>query len=245
MREGIVILVSGNKRSGKNLFSELVQEKFKDSVKYKIHQKSFAKRLKEYVAEACDGIIPLTYENLEGYDDYDRESLIKIDFYDFIQIAERFCKKVDEHKDLMMYDFNYNQALHIAYGLYYEVKHWSARKLLQYFGTEVAKHIDNSVWAKIELYNLQELDLNGNIIIYTDTRTNSEVELMKDVYSDDMVVFEIQNKNLEPNTDKHVSEIPIKDDLVDFVIINDGVNLEKYRSAIETFLNIIDINDGE
>ena len=245
MRDGIIILVSGNKRSGKNLFSEIVANMFKNDKKYQVKQRSFAKKLKEYVANACEGIIDLTYDNLEGYDEYDRESLIDIDFYDYIKIAEKFCKQVDLNKELMMYDFNYDQAMFIAYGLYYEVKHWSARKLLQYFGTEVAKQLDDNVWANIELYYLQELELKGNIIIYTDTRTDVEVESLKDVYSDDVIVLKILNDNLKCDIDKHVSEIPINETLIDFIVYNDGVNLENYKDNIKNVIEIIDLKYGE
>lgn len=105
----------------------------------------------------------------------------------------------------------------------------SGREYLQYYGTEAHRDIfDDDFWVGNVLEKIhndyQDGDLS-RIDLITDVRFPNEAEAIKYVreYGElfDGAVIKVKRPSVENHGDTHASEIPLPDELIDRVILND------------------------
>ena len=106
----------------------------------------------------------------------------------------------------------------------------SGRKFLQRYGTEAHRELfGENFW--IDAFWDNNSFQNADVLIITDCRFDNEAESVK---SKDGIVVKIQNNKAEANNDNHDSERGISEELIDFVVENNG-SVEELKSIASVF----------
>ncbi|ASV43376.1 deoxynucleotide monophosphate kinase [Vibrio phage JSF12] len=101
----------------------------------------------------------------------------------------------------------------------------SPRKAFQLFGTEWGRHIDNDIWLKVA---------PSSGVIIPDIRFDNEAEWFK---SSGAILLSVSRPLFTPLGTEHASEKGIREELIDYKIINDG-SREEYIEKVREFVSL-------
>ena len=118
---------------------------------------------------------------------------------------------------------------------------WSAREILQFYGTDCMRAIDNDVWVKALFKIIREKKFTD--VIITDVRFPNEIYPIKE---DGGYIVRVESsrsrtKNVHGKT--HSSETSLNGcSDVDFNIINDG-SFDELRASVKNVVEFIKVNE--
>jgi len=107
----------------------------------------------------------------------------------------------------------------------FEEKYWTGRRLLQWFGTEVARHTEDSVW--LEMFKKTWRQNPNNITVVTDCRFDNEYNMLKSLEQEgaEVTFFKVNRDDEKAQTgsfSSHASEQDIAKFRPDVSILNTG-----------------------
>ena len=118
---------------------------------------------------------------------------------------------------------------------------WTAREILQFYGTDCMRAIDNDVWVKALFKIIKEKKFTD--IIITDVRFPNEINPIK---NDTGYIVNVESSrecidNVHGKT--HASETSLNNcSDVDFSIINDG-SFDELRDSVKNVVEFIKVNE--
>lgn len=127
-----------------------------------------------------------------------------------------------------------------AFKVYGEIRHGAlghtesgvitGREYLQNYGTQAHREVfGTDFWIDMCVPPHPEELPENTLIVITDIRFPNEAQRVRDLGGEVWRVIRPSNEN---ENDSHVSEVPLPDDLIDYVVINDGTLEELKDKAI-------------
>lgn len=117
--------------------------------------------------------------------------------------------------------------------------YWTAREILQFFGTDCFRAVDNDFWVK-KLFNVIEDKEYENVII-TDIRFPNEVDAV--IEKDGLHIRILRNNCSEIHGSTHESETILSDDYkVDFLVENFGTLDDLVNTAKNIVGSLVALN---
>lgn len=239
----LLIGISGHKQSGKDTTVDIVRRMLVGA-SVPIERISLADPLKEEVAEFLSNTNHfdiLTFFNENIKDDNLYREIIDSIFPKLIDHPEIvllvLCETETAEKILIDQILTKEQYLEIFHD---PAQKGRFRKLLQWWGTEFRRSLDEQYWVKKGIEAIQKLDSKwqGQVIIFMpDIRFPDEAQMIKDLGG---LVFRIERPTKE--VDLHPSET-VMDNYTDFdcVLYNNGTMEQFYQEVYEkTSLLFID-----
>lgn len=235
------VCFTGLKRSGKDTSADLlIKQLDKSGVEYK--RLMLADKLKEFLMNALNHSFVtrrLTMDDMNGDTDFDREENIKMDVSELDDILRMFLGQIDKYLSDNNIDSSFNLRRSLAKNHIldtYEspvdnLMYISVRRMLQVFGTDIARCDDNELWSKITVdtairYSKDKGDIK---YILTDMRMDVEIEYIMHMGFKPLVVEIINRRTGEvPN---HITDMGISKPYIDCIIDNDG-SLEKLEKNV-------------
>lgn len=203
----MIIFLSGKAGAGKDEFAKVAVEKFGFT------RVAFADALKEEVEEFCvEHGIDYERRNFWGTPK-DKERELKVPYVKCAKTPDWFLSFLAVHG-------RFNE----------DIWHFSARVLLQYWGTELRRSQDPDYWVK---QLIRSCEFPGDFVI-TDGRFVNELDACKNIGALTVRIFRPETR--PTGIVGHPSESGLDHEILwDKVICNSG-SLKEYRAAVEEYL---------
>lgn len=117
----------------------------------------------------------------------------------------------------------------------------SYRYLAQTLGTEWGRsRVATDVWVQVMHLNLEQFfdSRFEALAVITDVRMPNEADMIHALGGE---IWQVVNPRQPPNTDPHVSEVPLPDELIDRLVLNDGT-LDDLCVRVGGLLDSIDLD---
>jgi len=209
-----VILVSGKMRSGKNQFSEYLEQHFILNKKTVV-QDCFAKALKD-----------------NGKSDFK----LLTDYLNNLYNRITYCIPDDDQDQELMYHLS---KLKTVPENFYEDKTDITRILLQLYGTEIFRQrVDKDYWVKLMINKIKESD--KEVFIITDVRFPNEIYMVQDEKDFDVTTIRIErDMKTDDIKHEHESETALDDfDNFQYVVDNNDSLEQLWNSMITIYKEI-------
>lgn len=212
MEKGLVIVLSGHARVGKDTFALMLAEELNKTQYPPFVIMAYAHELKL----RCQQDFDLSYEQLWGEDKevYDQR-------YPKMRSALPYCLgNRDDGKGLEVLE---------------ERQHWTAREIMQEYG-QFFRTINNDFWVK-HLINLIDEKEYVNVII-TDGRHKNEIDVVCDRPGGYHIRVERETKD-DIHNQQHISETALNEGYrVDFTVVNNR-GLDELKQAANDVVKLI------
>lgn len=110
------------------------------------------------------------------------------------------------------------------------LSHWSAREVLEFFGSDACRTINPNVWVNAMFRRLRE---TASDIVICDVRFQNEADMLRRLGGS--VIRVVKSGSEEPGT-QHFSGLWFKNAVVDHEIV--AADLDQLYSKIDTFLKL-------
>ena len=113
----------------------------------------------------------------------------------------------------------------------------TVREFMQRFGDGMRKEISYDVWVKVAELKVKEYEERSQVdryvraVIFDDVRMPNEAEMIRRHGGKIIKIIRPDHEAKTVGIQNHVSEKGIPDELVDFLVINDG-NMEKFKTDV-------------
>jgi len=209
----LIVQIAGRKGAGKTYLTTILFDYFSKEG-YRIYKTSFAAKLKSYLRKL--GITKYKATKIIPYDEF------------HIKLYEILCDIFifDENGELSDKLNKYSKEIENAYKIFFIEKKYNLgfRKFAQIIGTEIIRSLDENIWVKQVVMDIQEVKDAADIVLIDDWRFPNE-DLAK--YYDNVLRILLVNK-INSSNDDHISET--------------SVNLLEHDLYIERFNNKYDPN---
>lgn len=240
-----VICFSGLKRSGKDTSADFL---INDLENRGVNVKRFmlANLLKKWASNACPKKY-ISFEDFNGDTAFDREvRCLDYGWDQYIQYVSNFLELIEKYLNDNGIESTFDYGKSMESGRKFITKHFkdgqidpmgndivgiSAREILQYFGTDIARCNDDELWTKILIHEIQ--NSNCEVAVVTDVRMDVEVHLLKRVF--DVFIIDVKRANNDA-VPTHITDNGISDNLKDITINNDGT-LQDLNKTIKMIIN--------
>lgn len=222
-----VIAINGRKRSGKDTITDYLVTNYD-----KTERVQFARLLKELFLSSFNKIHAqktLMYEDIDGATDFDREEIIDNElmcpedvFVDFIYNLSNLVN--NKYNGLV--EFDNIKAIIQANELIKEYKEFSVRQYLEFLGTEIAKVLDDRIWAKLTI--LETINKDVDLVVISDLRFEEEYWELRNNKDIELLTIKVE-RNDNKDTATHSSDIGLPNHLMDYIIKNDGSVVDLYN----------------
>lgn len=242
----MIYAVSGLKRTGKDTVSSFI----KDLTGAKPYALAEPIKRSLFYALSPRSKLNLTWEDVNGQTDYDRETdleLSTLELRNILNTAVMFCNRTNKFnhdelsqifikikdlsaldnmkfKDIICWSFaNFFGNKRLANDIENKYR-WSVRRLMQVLGTDLVVSVRRDYWLEC----IPETD--GDIII-TDIRQTHEMQYCRE--NNAHVIFVVKTGIV--STDSHITEKGLEPSASDTIVYNDGT-LENLKSKIESII---------
>lgn len=249
-----IICLTGKKRSGKDTCANIIASKHTN--KNRIEVMRYAGLLKEFIFLTVP--MGIDYGDFCGSGDYDRTKKIVFNKNNFLIALDSFLMKINTYietngvsstfdpektrdigRKVIQDNFVQRNVINVTNrDFVVEEVHISAREILQFFGTDIARALDDKLWSKLlvsEMNKVWELFPHTKIVI-SDLRMDVEMEVLLEYGFEPNVIHVTRpNNKLENIFGNHISESGVSKDYIDFEIINDG-SLEDLENKVNKII---------
>jgi len=205
--KGILIAILGKARSGKDTFTKFLADELFNLTKRRFIITAYAKELKDRLQKDFD----LSYDQLWG---------------DKKEVMDKRYPKPKEH---------FEKALYTGAK---EVKwYWTPREMMQFYGTECMRAMDDNFWIKATFRTIEDKEYNN--VIITDARFPNECKAVKDRNGYVIKIERSKDKRQEIHNASHASETSIDSyNDADFIVDNnkDLTSLKESAKQVANFI---------
>lgn len=231
-----VIAINGRKRSGKDTVAEYLIDNYP-----RVERVQFARTLKNLFLSSYNKLhaqSTITYDDVDGATDFDREELIENEVMKpeevFVDFIYNLSSLVDNKYDGLV-EFDSLDAILVANRLIKENEKFSVRMYLEFLGSEIAKVSTPYIWSKLTI--LETINKDAEVVVIPDLRFEEELQELLECEHLDVTTLKIERDN--DAEIRHYSDIGISNHLMDYVITNNGTIVDLYTKIDNILRNEI------